>query len=497
MNARSTLISFALALCFIIVPNIAFAYTLQCTDGLPSGGTIFLGVENCNGFGLDQPFSSLNCYFKQILNEVVTKMYCGIQYELGATLKVVILLFVLMYALMFTLGLAALTAKELVTRLIKIALVWTFATNASWGVGLALYFFIGSIETMVTWVVGVFFGSMGGLDFIAYIDYLIFNQLTGSFTTDGFALIGFFITLSYLMFPVFLLFLVYMMTVMAALTRTVVSYLLGLSGIAFLISLSPIFVSFALFKPTYTFFDSWLKYLVSFALQIVLVFAAVALWLFVMSLTDNFFIELASRIVPYKDIAHTRTSFAFFQDTWGLCKNGAETGFDLFGNTFKTGRCICSSPSCEPIDFLPMSPSEYAADQTIMAKITSSLIGYGALVYAFDALIRMMPHLARQLAGPAFAPQLGGGTGFGSIQMPGFSMIGQAKEGLMYQAKTGAFSWFNKQRNAVGSTMASNTALDRVRQKTKANNEAMKAAANKLATGGRRGDSSNDPDSLV
>lgn len=426
---------FGIVCALILVPNMAYAYDLVCntTNGTPESGDIFPGFGDCSMFSVYQPFSSLNCYFISILNAVMKRMYCGIQFQFSATLQVIMVMFVIVYAIMFMFGLSALTAKELVIRLLKLSLVWAFAMNASWGVGLAFYFLVGGIETMVTWVINVFFNNLGTYSFIGYLDYLIKTQLTQGLSNTGVKLAGFFGTMAVLMFPIFLLFVVFVMTVVAALTRTVVSYLIGVSAIAFLLALGPIFISCALFKSTYTFFDSWLRYLISFSLQIVLIFAAVALWLFVMSKFGNYLADLVNLIVPYKDLAHSEGSVAIFNNTWGICPGGATAASEAAGK-------------CANGDW-PQPPPVYTADKPFMSKVTLELITLGAVVYAFDALIRMMPNLARQLAGPAFAPQLMGGTGFGSIQMPGFTMAGQLKEQALFEAKSGIIKSFDSWRN--------------------------------------------------
>lgn len=206
--AKKLVARLCLAICVAIaLPSAAYAYDLMCDamTGAPASGNIFQGVSDCSMFGNHEPFSALNCYFQNILNEVMKRMYCGIQFQLANTLKVVMVLFVIIYAIMFIFGLAALTAKELVIRLIKMSLVWAFAMNASWGVGLAFYFLVGGIETVVTWVVQVFFDDMQTRSFIGYLDYLIYHQLTGSLTDKGVKLAGFFATLAVFMFPVFLL----------------------------------------------------------------------------------------------------------------------------------------------------------------------------------------------------------------------------------------------------------------------------------------------------
>lgn len=421
-----------LALC-LLLPSSAYAYTLQCSNGFPVSGGVFL-VGNCAAFGITNIFSGLNCSFQVILNEVISRMYCGIQFGLKDTLNVCILLYVIIYAIGFTTGIAQLTAKELVTRLIKIALIWAFAMNASWGVGMAFYFFAGGIETVIGWVLSVLTGNMDAHGFFLYLDQLLYQQLTGGLSTEGYALLGFFTTLFALMPPVFLLFAVYLITVLAALTRALVSYLLGLSAIAFLLSVGPIFVSMALFKSTYTFFDSWLKYMISFAMQIILIFAALALWLFVMSMIPNFFLELARHIVPYERI-HSNAAFAFFKNTWGYCagyKNAAGTD------------CISGEP---------WPPSAYANDAEFIFYLSVNLLALGIIVYAFDALLRAIPGLARDLSGPKFAPQLGGGAGFGAVQMPGFSAIGGLKRQLTSQAYSGFFKAQEGIRDKIAETL--------------------------------------------
>lgn len=100
----------------------------------------------------------------------------------------------------------------------------------------------------------------------------------------------------------------------------------------------------------------------------------------------------------------------------------------------------------------PIPPSVYSADKPFISWIATELIKLGALVYAFDALLRMMPNLARQLSGPAFAPQLGGGTGFGAIQMPGFSHVGRLKEQVMFQAKSNLFTKFAQWQSSAAAT---------------------------------------------
>lgn len=415
-------------------PSAAYAYTLQCMNGLPVAGTEVFLVNNCNAFGIANVFSGLNCNFQYILNEIIKRMYCGIQFQLAYTLAAGMILYIITYAIMFMLGLSSLTAKELVTRLIKMAMIWAFAMNAAWGVGMAFYFFAGGIETVIGWALSAITGTpSNGQGFFLILDNLIFAQLTGGLTSNGYALLGFFTTLMILMPPVFMLFLAYMVTVLAALTRALISYLLGLAAIAFLLSLGPIFVSLALFKTTYTFFDSWLKYMISFAMQIILIFAALALWIKVMMLFGDFFGELASHIVPYERI-HAEGAFAFFRNTWGYCPSGRNA----------------AGTNC--ISGLAWPPSAYANNMYFIFYLSAQLLALGTVVYAFDALLRAIPQLAQQLSGPKFAPQLGGGMPgtFGAVNMPGFSGINKMQQQLTGKAFSGLGGAYSKVQQSAG-----------------------------------------------
>jgi type IV secretory pathway VirB6-like protein len=390
--------------CFF--PAEALAQTLQCDMfGQPVFGTSLFGglVVNLNPrctVDASHVFSGLNCMFHVLLNEVMSKMYCGLQYRLQPLLAQALTLYVLLYAIAFTMGISELTVRELVTRLLKIALIWTFAMNASWGVGLAFGFFVGGIESISGWLLG---GS-GSSSFFTTLDDFLVNQITSPFTADGAKIVAFFVSLWYAIPPLCLLFLYFMFKVMTVMIRALVSYLLGLTMIAFLIALSPIFVSFALFQFTFHFFETWLRYIISMAMQIVLVFAAVAVWLFVMQQYAYFFADLADIIIAYTKtfiVGGARTA----PDTLGVCPirlNGM--------------RAACSGGEILP-------PTTFSQNVTLIWFLVSNLITLSVVVYAFDVFIKQIPDFARQLAGPQHVPALGGGSGASSVAMPGFSTV--------------------------------------------------------------------------
>ncbi len=136
-----------------------------------------------------------------------------------------------------------------------------------------------------------------------YLDTLIYGAITGPFTQANDKVIGFFIVLMFF-FPS--LFQRWPATGWPPPSpcwraRWYISCC-ALSAIAFLIALSPIFLSFMLFQSTVHFFEDWLKYLISYTLQIVIVLAIIALWIAAMSLFGGFFNELSNLIWPYQHV---------------------------------------------------------------------------------------------------------------------------------------------------------------------------------------------------
>src|SRR5262249_5130974 len=107
--------------------------------------------------------------------------------------------------------------------------------------------------------------------------------------------------------------------------RCLVSYLLAMSSIAFLITLSPIFLSLALFRPTQHFFNDWLKFLISFSLQIVFLFTGLALWITVILQLGGFFANLASMVRPVQQTV-LAVNPRFPMNTWGLCQYILQVG---------------------------------------------------------------------------------------------------------------------------------------------------------------------------
>src|SRR5690606_15084410 len=113
--------------------------------------------------------------------------------------------------------------------------------------------------------------------------------------------IGFFLVMLVVVPPITILAGYWLLLNLSVLVRGLITFILGVSALAFLIAMAPIFMSMMLFTATYRFFETWLRYMISFSLQIVLVFAVIALWLIATLYFVQFFTELSRTIYPYKE----------------------------------------------------------------------------------------------------------------------------------------------------------------------------------------------------
>ncbi len=433
---------FSLVLLATLAPENAFAgATLTCAGPVPVG-YLYDTATTCNGVtGLQNLFSGLVCDYQMILDHIMAKVYCAIQDGIVQPLSLLILLFIMIYGLQLIIGMVQPAAREVVTRLLKICLVWFFATQAVFGIGVVYNFFIDFANQGISWMLAVIpmpavdaphpFCAMApitppvNIERLAFskMDYLICKTITGPFTASGAALSGFFAVMAWVIPPLFMMFIYFIVKSLAIFVRCLFSYLLCISAIAFMITLSPIFMSFALFRPTYRFFDDWLRYLISFTMQIILIFGGAALWITVMMQLGGFFESLAAMVRPVKEITEAggmRNPI----DTWGICRHHLAT-------TPWGPKLVCDPG-------LPLKPSELINHQMFMFFMIMNLLVVAITAYVFDTLMKMIPGLARQLAGPAYAPQIGGGQGMGAVNFGKFmSMEGAGKDSKDFADKVG------------------------------------------------------------
>lgn len=422
-------------------PALADDATLTCTSGgNVSGGTLFDLSDSpgrrsiCHFTGWRHIFSYIICNFVGVLNDILGRVYCGMQYALIGILAATITVYIAIFGLQILMGTTQLNAREILGRLFKIAFIWVFVTNASWGIGITFKFFLLLATEGVTWVMSALpitpdtqalcyenvSSTSGVVRAFAHMDEMICNAVFGPLTTANNEVIGFFLALGLIMPPIFGLAVYWIWMNFMILVRALISFLLGVSALAFMISLSPIFLSLMLFKATYQFFENWLKYMISFSLQIIIIFACISMWITVTLFFVNFFNDLAAVVFPYDK----RVVFSQGEqptDSWGICPYN----FSIYGGS---PRVTCKNSGFNPMTSDADKYNEIPVSALLMSKhpvtgdpinnteflfyVIYHLITLIVVAYAFDALMRDAPSIAVQLSGPQYTPLLGVGMGF-------------------------------------------------------------------------------------
>lgn len=397
---------------FLLPADPAFASapgSLGCSSGSPSGGSL-IGT-NCNtDMSIDKIFSGLICNYKKIIDDVLKALFCAVAYVFKDVVGACLSLAVVIYGIKMTLGAAQI--RESVLVLVKIGFVSTMALNASSAIGIGFNFFYSLMENGVMWVVSsvIPVSSTDGL--FSAVDSIFNNLLTSPTSNDGMKLLGFIALLGQVLAPLFTMTIYFFVKSLLIFIRSILTYLLSLSAIAFLFAISPMFFCFLLFRSTYTFFDSWLKHLASFVLQVILTFAAMAMWIKLMSYLGDFFVQLSDAIIVYNAVWNNNGQLDP-TSTWGLCPNYS-VGNGPYGPTLS-----CGGGGEEPI-----VPTALVAENDFMYFFVVNIVTLLLAAYAFDTVIRQIPEIAKQLSGPQAIPAIGRG-------FPGFEQMEQRFEGAI------------------------------------------------------------------
>ncbi len=231
---------------------------------------------------------------------VIRFMYKAVVQDSGFSTMVQILLalYISIYGLATLFGLAEISKKELLTRILKIGLVLTFTSPQSWGMynDIVVAFFKDSMDYVVSMMMTLNDSLLDSSSAIitmqadrvkdysnatrfAYVDGTIKNMMSDETARKVFGLFfgtwfGFiYIPIIYAMIGFF----IYVMLFIAMV------YLTNLLKIIFVLSLGPIFICFTLFSHTNQMFKNWLAFLGARSLEIILVFAVLYNFLFLIN----------------------------------------------------------------------------------------------------------------------------------------------------------------------------------------------------------------------
>ncbi len=201
--------------------------------------------------------------------------------------RLCLLIYIIIYGAEFALGLTTISSYDIIIRIFKLAVVIELFNPSSFAFFNTYFFqlFISGSNHLTELVTGDYTNSKSGM--FSFVDD-IFNVYFSAGTWIKLAallpdLVGFL----FLLIIIFLIFLYLLI-----LARAIVAYLLAVVGVSLLVSLAPMFIVLILFERTKKYFDNWVKHLVGYALQPVMMFGA----LYVMTMI---FLDLWNNLMDF------------------------------------------------------------------------------------------------------------------------------------------------------------------------------------------------------
>ncbi|RTK92053.1 MAG: hypothetical protein EKK61_06550, partial [Rickettsiales bacterium] len=184
--------------------------------------------------------------------------------------RLMLVTYIMLYALMFLAGVTEITVSDIVVRIVKISIVVALFSENSWSFfnGYLFNMFILGIDSFMTQVSGVT-SSVGNV--FGFIDPIIDRYSNPKL----YALLLIQLIQFPLGFTFFAIIVFYSMWIyFKAIMEVIISYCLAFVGMAVMISLAPFFITFILFERTKGMFDNWISSLFSYMIQptILLVF---------------------------------------------------------------------------------------------------------------------------------------------------------------------------------------------------------------------------------
>jgi|GEM_PF-5212693 len=445
----------------IFAPTAAHAFTLlQCNpaDGTVLTGTLFNEDAGASGSSckyssepiIEHVFTQIICNFTIIVNQIMGQMYCGLQFALIDTIKILLIIYVAVYGAQMLIGTAQLNAKDGIIRLIKLGVVWSIASNAAYGISFIFEFFMSFIATASKAVINTLAFAVpveddgvcanipvDGSDLLTlydFLDYMVCHALVGPAASANTKVLGFFMAMIWTLFPMYTVAVWWFTTTFKTLVRTVIGFLKCLATIAFLVTLSPIFLSFMLFKVTSHLFENWLRFMIAFSVQVIIVFGIIVCWILVVYQFIGFFNDLSDLIFPYVPtnvpgpVYAPANGYAICPPIYGTNGYGEPTAVCPSGFDANPPPCddmgICSAPTnpnWEQHAKALIAPAEVINQAHFLYYVFFHLITLLLITYAFSVLLEKADEIAKSLAGPSNIPTLlpgFGQNGFGNFKSP-------------------------------------------------------------------------------
>lgn len=202
------------------------------------------------------------------------------------TMKFALVLMFVFYGIGYLMGVSELNQSEIVMRFFKIAMIFLFTSEVGWEWYklLVITLFKDGTDYLVFSFVGNFDDSAELISAIANNDFsnkgLLFRSvdkvLNIAFSDTVSKKVSSFLFSNFFGWAYLLIFYFGILKYVYAVATTVMLYLTAKFFMSILFVVGPIFILFTLFNQTKDFFDRWLKYMISFSLQQLLIATTMA-----------------------------------------------------------------------------------------------------------------------------------------------------------------------------------------------------------------------------
>jgi type IV secretory pathway VirB6-like protein len=431
-----------------------------CSGGTATGQLILQEASCPTILTFDNVFSFLVCNMQQMASNILGHLYCNMLLLLTPSVWAMISIAVLLAGIMFSFGLIAATGGEAIAFMLKIAFVVGFATEADTIIGVGYRLLMSAMTDGVAIILngmGVTGATSGAGGFALLDGFLkkIMDYAVGGFGSPigadkcRDALFAVIATMA-IAFPLAAYFALALIgKIVMSLFRAIFAYVYALFGVTFLMALSPIFVSFYLFKPTQQLFNKWLGYMVSMIVQVVMLFAFLT---FILSMNVSTLTDNLTNIIMYQEQSAESDTIRMPWKYCTLCdfrvadrNNTSVTLTPYDPNYIQDATLVCNvytvnlpstpgyradlpttnSAGHSPLNItLAVSPNQASGQIDSLLKLAGEgILALIVLAIVVDRLLALLPMLAQRLGmglGASYAPQMGGGDGI--VAAPGSSL---------------------------------------------------------------------------
>jgi type IV secretory pathway VirB6-like protein len=225
--------------------------------------------------------------FNNIINHTVYKRI----------INAALILYLVIYGIMFASGLVQAKLSDLIGRLTKIGIVLTLLTKTAYSFFndyLFRLFTDGSYSLLAT-VTNPYCNTRAErLNFFAFFNHVVDTIINDDFLFRLSALI-FAYPVGWLCFVILIRAII---KYLFAVLKAIIAYLFAFTAVALLISLAPIFIALILFEKTRPLFDNWIKAVIMFAFQPVILFSAIIfVTLFINEALQSILVSCSWRVI--------------------------------------------------------------------------------------------------------------------------------------------------------------------------------------------------------